>query len=273
MLDNKVILITGGTGSLGQAVTEELLKTNIQSIRIYSRGEYWQAEMKRLFPDKRIRYFIGDVRDKERLEQVIRGVDIVIHVAALKRVETCEFNPYEAIKTNILGSMNVVLASIENKVEKVLGISSDKGVHPINAYGKTKALMESVMLDGNLLGDTKVSCVRCGNFEGSRGSVFPLWEEQAKEGFITITVKEMTRFWITIPVMAQFVIETLGRMEGGELFIPKMPEQTMIELAQKFYPDTEVRIIGNRGNEKLHELLFNEGEVPIDCGDYFMVKK
>lgn len=261
MVPEKTYLITGGTGSLGQALTVELLKHKPKAIRIFSRSEYLHWEMQQHFKDIKVRFFVGDVRDKDRLKRAMTCVDVVIHTAALKHVPICEFNPIEAVRTNIDGSVNVIDAAIDCHVPKVLAISSDKSVHPINLYGATKMVMEKLFVHANVYGDTMFSCVRFGNFEGSRGSVLPLWIRQKEEGEITITEKDMTRFWITLEEAAQFTITCLDKMEGGEIFIPRMPEKTLLELSQQIAPNARIKVIGNRGNEKLHELLFSEDEL------------
>lgn len=212
-LKNKNILITGGTGSFGKKFTETLLKEHSpKAIRIYSRGELLQVTMQEEFKDKRLRFFIGDVRDRERLYRAMNDVDIVVHAAALKQVPACEYNPIEAVKTNIDGSINVIDAAIDNNVEKVIAISTDKAVHPVNLYGATKMVAEKLFIQANSYtgeNKTKFSCVRYGNVIGSRGSVIPLFKEQSKKGKITITDDRMTRFWITLEQGVRFVINSI----------------------------------------------------------------
>ncbi len=273
VITNSTILVTGGTGSLGQAFIKEALKLNPKAIRVFSRGEYEQSEMERVFNDKRLRFLIGDVRDKERLYRAMNGVDMVVHTAALKRVEVCEYNPMEAHKTNVDGSENVINCAIDNKVDKVLAISSDKAVHPINVYGGTKQLMEKLVIGGNIYGDTKFSCIRPGNFQTSKGNVLELWRQELEKGEeITITDIEMSRYWIVLDRIASFVTQCLGMMKGGEIFIPKMSRVELKELLRLFKPDAKVKIIGKRPGEKLTELLFNEGEEPIEYEDYFVIR-
>ena len=273
MVSDKVILITGGAGSLGQALVKELLKHNPKSIRIFDQSEYALWDMQRHFSEKNIRFLVGDVRDRDRLYRACVGVDIIVHAAALKHVPMCEYNPIEAVKTNILGSINIIDASLDRGVDKVLAISSDKAVHPINLYGATKLTMEKLFTHANVYGDTRFSCVRFGNFKGSIGSVLPLWYKQIEEGKkITVTEKEMTRFWITLDKAAEFVIKCIDMIKGGEIFIPKMPRVELSELINSIAPDAKLEIIGGRAGEKLSELLFNEGESPIDCGDYYLIK-
>ncbi len=269
-IKDSVILLSGGTGSLGQALTKELLGWNPKAIRIYSRGEYAQYEMKRHYPQENIRYIIGDIRDTERLNQIMVGVDYVIHTAALKHVPICEYNPDEAIKTNVLGSMNVINVARAHKVKKVLAISSDKAVHPISIYGASKLAMERQTILVNQYTQTKCSCVRFGNFEGSKGSVLPLWKEQAKLGYIEVTDKDMLRFWITLEEAAKFCVRMLQIMKGGEIFVPKMFSKRLYEMIDTL-DDVKIREIGKRPGEKLTELLFAEGENPINKGDYYQI--
>lgn len=271
-IEGKTILVTGGTGSLGQAFVAEALKEKPRQIRVYSRGEYAQAEMKRRYNDDRLRFLIGDVRDKDRLYRACNNVDIVVHAAALKRVEICEYNPSEAHKTNVDGSENVVNAAIDNHVEKVLAISSDKAVHPISVYGVTKQHMEKIIIGGNIYGDTKFSCIRSGNFNNSKGNVIQTWQKQLEEkGEIEVTDMEMSRFWIGLNEVAQFVVECLGMMQGSEIFVPKMPRVELRNIMEKF-DSAVVKIIGKRPGEKLHELLFNEGESPEEYEHYWVVR-
>ncbi len=268
-------LITGGTGSFGKACIKELLNHDVKTIRIFSRGEFEQQKMNQeLKNDPRLRFIIGDVRDKDRLLACLIGVDYLIHAAALKQVPTCEYNPTEAIKTNILGSMNVVECAIARGVEKVLGISSDKAVHPVNIYGATKLTMEKLFIQANVYSKPKTafSCVRLGNIWGSRGSVMELWEKQSKSGEITLTHEEMNRFWITQEEIAVFSLKMLDIMEGGEIFIPKMKSKTMVKLASELYPDCKINIIGIREGERLSERLWSETEEPFDCDSYFVIK-
>jgi len=224
----KTILVTGGTGSFGKKFTEiGLREYEPKTIRIFSRGELLQLQMRQLFDDDpRLRFFIGDVRDKGRLSRAMNGVDIVVHAAALKQVPACEYNPIEAIRTNIDGAANVIDAAIDNKVKKVLAISTDKAVHPVNLYGATKLVAEKLFTQGNAYAGkagTRFSVVRYGNVVGSRGSVIPLFLKQRKSGKITITDARMTRFWITLEQGVRFVIECMDRMHGGEVFVPKIP--------------------------------------------------
>lgn len=262
---NKTVLITGGTGSFGRTFLATLLREdNPHSVRIYSRGEMLQYETEKLFPDDRIRFFIGDVRDKERLSRAMNGVDIVVHAAALKQVPACEYNPIEAVKTNINGTINIINTAIDNNVDRVIALSTDKAVHPVNLYGSTKMVAEKLFVQGNSYtgGDrqTKFSCVRYGNVVGSRGSVVPLFQEQKKTGRLTITDERMTRFWLTLDEGVQFVRNCLPIMMGGEIFVPKIPSMKVTDLAHAMAPDAKIDIIGIRPGEKLHEILLTDDE-------------
>jgi len=202
----------------------------------------------------------------------MNGVDIVFHLAALKHVPICEFNPFEAVGINIVGSMNVIDAAIDNKVEKVLAISSDKAVHPINIYGATKLVMEKLFIQSTVYGKTKFSCVRMGNFSESRGNVVSVWYDEIEKGEITVTDREMTRFWIGIDQAARFCIDCALMMEGGEIYIPKMPSKVLGDTIKEIAPMAKIKIIGKRSGEKLHELLFAEGEEPEEFEDYYVVR-
>jgi UDP-N-acetylglucosamine 4,6-dehydratase (inverting) len=263
-LDGKIILLTGGTGSFGQKFTDTLLKEhNPERIRIYSRGELLQYEMEKKFSDDRLRFFIGDVRDKDRLSRAMNDVDIVVHAAALKHVPACEYNPLEAVKTNIDGTKNMIETAIDNGVARVLGLSTDKAVHPVNLYGATKMVAEKLFIQGNYYSGArkiKFSCVRYGNVVGSRGSVVPLFIEQRITGTITITDERMTRFWLTLEQGVQFVIECIGNMKGGEIFVPKIPSMKITDLARAIAPEAKIKTIGIRPGEKLHEVLLTEDE-------------
>ncbi|MFA5410257.1 MAG: UDP-N-acetylglucosamine 4,6-dehydratase (inverting) [Candidatus Omnitrophota bacterium] len=263
---DKVILLTGGTGSFGQKFTEVMLsKYRPKVIRIFSRDELKQWEMeRRINNDKRLRFFIGDVRDKDRLERAMDGADIVVHAAALKQVPLCEYNPFEAIKTNILGAQNVIEAAIDHNIEKVIAISSDKAVNPVNLYGATKMCMEKIFIAANAYvgkkRQTKISCARYGNVMGSRGSVIPLLKKQKSTGTITITDKRMTRFWITLEQGVEFVVRCIEMMRGAEIFVPKVPSMKVIDLARSIAPKCKIKYIGIRPGEKIHECLITEDE-------------
>jgi UDP-N-acetylglucosamine 4,6-dehydratase/5-epimerase len=278
----KNVLITGGTGSLGKTITRILLeKSKVKKIIIFSRDELKQFEMQRQFAaidkDTRLRYFIGDIRDKDRCFMAFRDVNIIFHTAALKQVPAAEYNPFEFVKTNILGSQNVIEVSIERGVERVIALSTDKAANPINLYGSTKFCADKLFVAGNhYSGDvgTIFSVVRYGNVIGSRGSVIPFFLEKRKEGFLPITHLDMTRFWITLPEAANFVINCLHTMVGGEIFIPKIPSMKISELAKTLAPECELRDIGIRPGEKLHEVMLPEevGRDSLEFPGYYIIK-
>ena len=276
--DGKTILVTGGTGSFGKMFTSLLLEEwNPDSVRIYSRGELLQWEMQQKNQDERLRFLIGDVRDKDRLYRAMNDVDIVVHAAALKQVPTAEYNPIEAVKTNIDGAANVINASIDNGVERVMALSTDKAVHPVNLYGATKMVAEKLFVQGNAYAGgrkTRFACTRYGNVVGSRGSIVPLFLEQRKQGRVTITDERMTRFWLTLEQGARFVARCIETMKGGEIFVPKIPSMRITDLSRVIAPDCEVEIIGIRPGEKLHEVLLTEDEArhSKDMGDYFIIE-
>jgi UDP-N-acetylglucosamine 4,6-dehydratase len=261
MFNNKNILITGGTGSFGKKYVKTLLERySPKKIIIYSRDELKQFEMQQDFNQTCMRYFIGDVRDKERLTQAMNGVDFVIHAAALKQVPAAEYNPMECIKTNINGAENVISAALANNVEKVIALSTDKAANPINLYGATKLVSDKLFVAANNMSGgyrTLFSVVRYGNVVGSRGSVVPFFEKLIKEGTteIPVTHNEMTRFWITLQDGVDFVLKNFERMLGGEIFIPKIPSMRVIDLAKAMAPELPIKIIGIRPGEKLHEIM------------------
>lgn len=275
----KKVLVTGGTGSFGRKFVEVMLN-EYQPARliIYSRDELKQHEMRTAgFNHPDLRYFIGDVRDLPRLKRALNGVDIVVHAAALKQVPACEYNPMEAIKTNILGSSNVVDAALDAGVEKVLALSTDKAVNPVNLYGATKLAAEKLMVQSNAYAGgmpTRFACVRYGNVVGSRGSVVPLFINQRQSGSITLTDERMTRFWISLDQGVRFVIRCIEEMHGGEVFVPKIPSMKMVDLAQAVAPEAEIRIIGIRPGEKLHEVLISEDEArtTVELEDMYVVQ-
>ncbi|MFI5348066.1 MAG: UDP-N-acetylglucosamine 4,6-dehydratase (inverting) [Elusimicrobiota bacterium] len=267
MLENKVVLVTGGTGSFGKAFVAAVLKKyKPKKLIIYSRDELKQFEMHRHFDEKTypaIRYFIGDVRDRERLYRAFDGVDVVIHAAALKQVTTAEYNPLEAIKTNVLGASNVIDAAIDRKVKTVVALSTDKAVNPVNLYGATKLCSDKLFVAANHYAGshgTRFSVVRYGNVVGSRGSVIPFFLDAMKSGVIPITDKRMTRFWITLPHAIDFVLRSLEMMEGGEIFVPKIPSMNIMDLAKAVAPDCKTKIVGIRPGEKLHEVMVTEDD-------------
>ncbi|MBI2054308.1 MAG: UDP-N-acetylglucosamine 4,6-dehydratase (inverting) [Candidatus Staskawiczbacteria bacterium] len=278
IFQNKIILITGGAGSFGQKFTEILLKEySPKSVRIYDNRELAEVEMERKFKDLRLRFFIGDVRDAKRLNRAMQGCDIVVHAAALKHVPICEYNPIEAVRTNIDGAVNVIDAAINNSVEKVMNISTDKAVQPVNLYGATKMVAEKLFVQANSYtgsGKTVFSCTRYGNVVGSSGSVMPLFKEQKEKGEITITDENMTRFWITLDNGARFVIKCMENMKGGEIFVPKIPSMKIADLADAMAPGAERKIIGIRPGEKLHEVLITKEEArhAKELNDCYVVK-
>ncbi|HEX6269738.1 MAG TPA: UDP-N-acetylglucosamine 4,6-dehydratase (inverting) [Anaerolineales bacterium] len=276
---DKVVLITGGTGSFGKKFTKILLKEKQpRKIIIFSRDELKQHEMRMHgFNHGSLRYFIGDVRDRERLVRAMHGVDIVVHAAALKQVPTCEYNPMEAIKTNIMGTANVVEAALDAGVKKVMTISTDKAVNPVNLYGATKLAAEKLTVQSNAYAAgtaTRYSCVRYGNVVGSRGSVVPLFLNQRASGTVTITDERMTRFWLSLEQGVRFVIYCIEQMEGGEVFVPKIPSTKVIDLANAIVPGAKVDIIGIRPGEKLHEVLVSEDEArsTVERETMFIIK-
>ncbi len=274
------MLVTGGTGSFGQRFTEILLRDHPpRKLIVFSRDELKQHEMQQRYPetaDSPLRFFIGDVRDRDRLERAFHGVDMVVHAAALKHVPACEYNPFEAIQTNVMGAKNVIDAAINRGVARVLALSTDKAVNPVNLYGATKLCAEKLFVQGNAYAGqsgTRFSCVRYGNVVGSRGSVIPLFCQQRQQGRITITDPRMTRFWMTLEQGVRFVIRCLAEMRGGEVFVPKIPSMNLMDLAQAVAPDCKVETIGIRPGEKLHEVLISEDEArnALEFSDKFVV--
>lgn len=276
---DKKILVTGGTGSFGKRFVEVMLKEyHPARLIVYSRDELKQHEMRMAgFDHPNLRYFIGDVRDLPRLRRAFNGVDIVVHAAALKQVPACEYNPMEAIKTNILGSSNVVDAALDAGVKKVLALSTDKAVNPVNLYGATKLAAEKLLVQSNAYAGgmtTRFSCVRYGNVVGSRGSVVPLFIKQRETGTVTLTDERMTRFWISLDQGVRFVIRCIEQMQGGEVFVPKIPSMKMTDLAEAVAPGAEVNVIGIRPGEKLHEVLISEDEsrTTVELEDMYVVQ-
>ena len=278
IFNNKTILVTGGAGSFGQKFVEIVLKEhNPKSVRVYDNRELASVEMERKFNDERLRFLLGDIRDKERLSRAMNGVDIVVHAAALKHVPICEYNPIEAIRTNIDGSINVIDEALNNGVEKVMLISTDKAVQPVNLYGATKMVAEKLFVQGNsYAGDKKTifSVARYGNVVGSSGSIVPLFKEQKEKGEVTITDEKMTRFWITLEQGVNFVIQSIKNMKGGEIFIPKIPSMKIVDLADVIAPDATKKIIGSRPGEKLHEVLLTleESKNTKEFDNYFIIE-
>ncbi len=279
----KSILITGGTGSFGKMFIRALLDNyKPAKIIVFSRDELKQFEMAQDFTEAELsilRFFIGDVRDAERLRMAMRGIDYVIHAAALKQVPAAEYNPMECVKTNIMGADNVVNAALENNVDKVIALSTDKAANPVNLYGATKLASDKIFVAANnLSGDrrTRFAVVRYGNVVGSRGSVVPFFKKKIAEGagFLPITDPRMTRFWITLRQGVNFVLSNFEIMQGGEIFIPKIPSMKMPDLASAIAPDLEQKTIGIRPGEKLHELMvsFDDGRNTVDLGDRYVIK-
>jgi len=276
MFSGQTVLVTGGTGTFGHEFVRQALTLGPKKIIVLSRDELKQGEMQREFPDSRLRFFLGDVRERDRLYRAFDGVDVVVHAAALKQVPACEYNPFEATKTNVLGAQNVIEAAIDNDVRQVVAISSDKAVNPINLYGATKLCAEKLFVGASAYGGARgprFSVVRYGNVIGSRGSVIPLFKEQAKIGTLTITDERMTRFWLTIEQGVTFVLSCLGMQFGGEIFVPKVPSMRVTDLAEAIAPGAKHVIVGIRPGEKLHEVLVSEGESRnvVDCGDRYII--
>lgn len=276
-LSGATILLTGGTGSFGGAFVDRVTAAWPDAvIRVFSRDELKQSEMRARVGEEQLRFLIGDVRDRDRLFRAAQGVDIMVHAAAMKQVPACEYNPFEAVRTNIVGAQNVVDAAIDAGVPKVLAISTDKAVNPVNLYGATKLCAEKIFVQGNAYAAHSVArfaCVRYGNVVGSRGSVVPLFSKQAEEGLLTITDERMTRFWITLDQSVDLVLFALQRMAGGEVFIPKIPSMRVVDLAEAMAPHVPHQIIGIRPGEKLHEVLLtsDESRHTVDAGDAYVV--
>ena len=281
MLNDKTILITGGTGSFGKKCTEIILnRYKPKKLIIFSRDELKQFEMAQQFPDSKyscIRYFIGDVRDQERLYRAFHGVDYVVHAAALKQVPAAEYNPFEAVKTNILGAQNIINVAIDQGVKKVIALSTDKACNPINLYGATKLCSDKLFVAGNsYVGQdhTIFSVVRYGNVIGSRGSVIPFFLKQRETGILPITDPRMSRFWITVEQGVEFVLNNLSRMVGGELFVPKLPSMNIMDLAKAIAPECETKIVGIRPGEKIHEVMISKDDArrTIEFDNYYVVQ-
>jgi UDP-N-acetylglucosamine 4,6-dehydratase/5-epimerase len=283
MLNNKNILITGGTGSFGKKFTEIVLsRYRPKKLIIFSRDELKQFEMAQVFSREKyrcVRYFIGDIRDKERLWRAFHGVDIIIHAAAIKQVPTAEYNPTEVINTNILGAMNIVNVAADREVSKVLALSTDKAANPINLYGATKLCSDKLFIAANqFVGEpddkTLFSVVRYGNVIGSRGSVIPFFKKKKAEGILPITDPRMTRFWITLEQGVEFSLQSLERMVGGEIFVPKIPSMNIMDLAKVICPDAKIDIVGIRPGEKLHEVMIpqEESRQSVEYDTYYVLK-
>jgi UDP-N-acetylglucosamine 4,6-dehydratase len=276
---DSVVLVTGGTGSFGKKFTEIMLKEyGPKKLIIFSRDELKQHEMRAGgFDHPNLRYFIGDVREVNRLQRAMHGVDVVVHAAALKQVPACEYNPIEAVLTNVMGARNVIEAALDSGVRKIMALSTDKAVSPINLYGGTKLVAEKLFIQANAYsgsGPTRFSCARYGNVVGSRGSVIPLLMEQRKNGKVTITDSRMTRFWITLEQGIRFVVRCIEQMHGGEVFVPKLPSMNIMELVKAVAPDCEIEYIGIRPGEKLHESLISDDEArhTLELDDRYIVQ-
>jgi len=282
VFNDKTILITGGTGSFGKKCTEIILKRYTpKRVIIFSRDELKQYEMAQQFSGMQhsecLRYFIGDVRDKERLNRAFHNVDYVIHAAALKQVPAAEYNPFEAVKTNIIGAQNVINVAIDQGIKRVIALSTDKAANPVNLYGATKLCSDKLFIAGNsYAGDdaAKFSIVRYGNVAGSRGSVIPFFIKCSKEGYLPITDPGMTRFWITLGHGVDFVLKCFEEMVGGELFVPKLPSMNIVDLAKAIAPNCEIKIMGIRPGEKIHEVLITKDDArkTIEFDDYYLIQ-
>ncbi len=275
----KVVLVTGGTGSFGKQFIKTMLADyQPKKIIVFSRDELKQHEMRLAgFDHPSLRYFIGDIRDRDRLYRAMQGVDVVVHAAALKQVPACEYNPMEAIKTNIMGTSNVIEAALDAGVGKVMALSTDKAVNPVNLYGATKLAAEKLVVQSNAYAGgraTRYACVRYGNVVGSRGSVVPVFLRQRERGKLTLTDERMTRFWLSLEQGVRFVISCIEQMEGGEVFVPKIPSMKVIDLARAIAPEAEIEIIGIRPGEKLHEVLISEDEArtKVELDEMYVVQ-
>lgn len=275
----QVVLVTGGTGSFGKKFVEIMLRDHRpQKLIVFSRDELKQHDMRTAgFDHPSLRYFLGDIRDAARLQRAFSGVTVVVHAAALKQVPACEYNPFEAVQTNIIGGRNIIDAAIDCGVRRVLALSTDKAVNPINLYGATKLCSEKMFVQANAYAgaqDTRFCCARYGNVVGSRGSVVPVFLEQRRRGKITVTDPRMTRFWITLEQGVRFVIRCLEKMHGGEIFVPKIPSMRLSDMASTIAPGCEVEYIGIRPGEKLHEVLVSEDEArnTVELDDMFVIQ-
>ena len=278
-LNNQSVLITGGTGSFGRKMIRTLLTTTkVRRVVVYSRDELKQSDMTLdpEFQDERLRFFIGDVRDRDRLERALNGIDLVVHTAALKQVPACEYNPFEAVKTNVLGAQNVIECSINRGVKRVVALSTDKAASPVNLYGATKLCSDKLFVAGNVYSGgnvTRFSVVRYGNVVGSRGSVVPFFLKKRKDGVLPVTDERMTRFWITLDQGVDFVLESFELMRGGEIFVPKIPSMRVTDLARCIAPGCRLNFVGIRNGEKLHEVMVVEEDArqTIQLPDRFVI--
>lgn len=277
-VDGKTLLITGGTGSFGKKMTQVLLRDHaVKKLIVFSRDELKQFEMQQEYNDPRLRFFIGDVRDKERLYRAFDGVDVVIHAAAMKQVPAAEYNPMEAVKTNIHGAANVIDAALDTGVQRVIALSTDKAAAPVNLYGATKLVSDKLFVAANSYAgkrDTRFSVVRYGNVVGSRGSVIPFFLDRKATGRLPVTDPRMTRFWITLEQGVRFVLNSLERAHGGEIFVPKMPTARIMDLAKAIAPEAAIDVVGIRPGEKLHEVLITEDDArhTLEFDDHFVIE-
>jgi UDP-N-acetylglucosamine 4,6-dehydratase len=276
IFQGKTVLVTGGTGSFGKALVRYLLNNDCpKKIIVFSRDEMKQYMMKEEFgSNNSLEFVLGDVRDKEKLERIFRGVDYIIHAAAIKIVPSAEENPAEAVKTNVIGAMNVIDSAIKNNVKKVIAFSTDKACNPVNLYGATKLCSDKLFIAANSSSETAFSIVRYGNVIGSRGSIIPIFMEKKKEGVIPITDERMTRFWITLEEGVRFVLKNLNRMRGGEIFVPKIPSMRIVDLARAIAPECAIKYIGVRPGEKLHEIMISSDDArnTTEFDDYYIIR-
>ncbi len=274
---DKSVLVTGGSGSFGRRFIRDLLAgTTVRRVVVFSRDEFKQSEMQGEIRDPRLRYFIGDVRDQPRLRRALTGVNIVVHAAAMKQVPAAEYNPFEAVKTNIQGAQNLIESAIDQGVDRVIALSTDKASSPVNLYGATKLVSDKLFVAGNAYAagtHTRFSVVRYGNVVGSRGSVIPLFRKLAETGRIPVTDARMTRFWITLEQGAAFVRTSLERMRGGEIFVPKIPSMRLTDLAAAIAPQAKIEVVGIRPGEKLHEEMISVADArhTTDLGDRYVI--
>lgn len=278
LLKGKSILVTGGTGSFGKKFIRHVLENlDLRRVIVFSRDELKQFEMEKEYNDERLRFFIGDVRDRDRLYRAFAGVDYVVHAAALKQVPACEYNPFEAVKTNVLGAQNIIEAAIDCGIKRVVALSTDKAANPVNLYGATKLCSDKLFISGNSYAgsrDTRFCVVRYGNVIGSRGSVIPLFKKMRGTGAITITDPRMTRFWITLEQGVRFVLNSIERMQGGEIFVPKIPSMKITDLAEAVAPGCRHQYIGIRPGEKLHEVMIHEDDArnTIEMDHFYIIQ-
>lgn len=277
VLKGQTVLVTGGTGSFGHKFVQTALDAGVKKLVVFSRDEWKQSEMAVRFPDARMRFFLGDVRDEARLRRAFEGIDFVVHAAALKQVPALEYNPFEAIQTNVLGAHHIINAALDTGVKRVVALSTDKAVNPVNLYGASKLCAEKLFTAANVYGAnhvTRFAGVRYGNVVGSRGSVVPLFLERRASGVIPITDVRMTRFWITLEQGVNLVLRALKEMKGGEIFVPKVASMRLVDLANAIAPGCRHDVVGIRPGEKLHEVLLTEDESPrsLDMGEHYIIK-